>query len=146
MRYLFADFVLDVEKHELKRSGDLIPVEPQVFALLAYLIGQRTRVVSREELIESIWEGRFVSDSVVSSRIKSARKVLGDDGRAQNYIKTIHSTGFRFVAEVEESDAQEMRAPASAEVSAEASGAQMPATGRDFLSEQSSASLPPASL
>lgn len=102
MRYLFEDFVLDVKKHELSRGGELIAVEPQVFALLVHLIGQRERVVSREELIETIWEGRFVSDSVVSSRIKSARKALGDDGRTQQFIKTLHGAGFRFVAPVRE--------------------------------------------
>ena len=107
MRYLFEDFVLDVEKHELRRSGELIAVEPQVFALLTHLIGQRERVVSKEELIEAIWEGRFVSDSVVSSRIKSARKALGDDGRTQQFIKTIHGTGFRFIIDAKEDNSRE---------------------------------------
>lgn len=118
MRYVFREFVLDVEKHELRRGDTLVAVEPQVFALLAHLIGQRERVVSREELIETIWEGRFVSDSVVSSRIKSARKVLGDDGRTQSYIKTIHGTGFRFVAAAEEASASEPSARSAAAVSA----------------------------
>ena len=102
MRYAFEDFILDVEKHELRRNGDLVAVEPQVFALLIHLIEQRERVVSKDQLIEAIWEGRFVSDSVVSSRIKSARKALGDDGRTQQYIKTTHGTGFRFIALVKE--------------------------------------------
>ena len=102
MRYSFDEFDLDVNKHELRRGGDLVAVEPQVFALLIHLIEQRERVVSKEELIEAIWEGRFVSDSVVSSRIKSARKALGDDGRTQRFIKTLHGTGFRFVADVNE--------------------------------------------
>ena len=100
MRYVFENFILDVEKHELRQDGDQVAVEPQVFALLIHLIEQRERVVSKEELIEAIWEGRFVSDSVVSSRIKSARKALGDDGRTQQYIKTLHGTGFRFIAPV----------------------------------------------
>ena len=103
MRYVFENFVLDVEKHELRRDGNLVAVEPQVFALLIHLIEQRERVVSKDELIEAIWEGRFVSDSVVSSRIKSARKALGDDGRTQQFIKTLHGTGFRFIASVKES-------------------------------------------
>lgn len=102
MRYVFENFVLDVEKHELRNAGDQVSVEPQVFALLIHLIEQRERVVSKEELIEAIWEGRFVSDSVVSSRIKSARKALGDDGRAQQFIKTLHGAGFRFIAPVTE--------------------------------------------
>ena len=102
MHYAFDNFVLDVKKHELRRDGEIVAVEPQVFALLIHLIEQRERVVSKEELIEAIWEGRFVSDSVVSSRIKSARKALGDDGKTQRYIKTTHGTGFRFIAPVEE--------------------------------------------
>ncbi|MEM9898224.1 MAG: winged helix-turn-helix domain-containing protein, partial [Pseudomonadota bacterium] len=77
-----------------------------MFALLVYLVQNRERVVSRDELIDEIWGGRYVSDSVVSSRIKSARKVLGDDGRTQSFIKTIHGTGFRFVANVQEIDDQ----------------------------------------
>lgn len=117
MRFVFENFVLDVNKHELRRDGELIAVEPQVFSLLIHLITQRERVVSKNELIEVIWEGRFVSDSVVSSRIKSARKVLGDDGRTQSYIKTTHGTGFRFVAPVEEVTTQDAPSPSPAEIS-----------------------------
>ena len=89
---------------------------PQVFALLALLVENRQRMVPREELVERIWEGRVVSDSALSSRIKSARKALDDDGAAQKYIRTVHGLGFRFVGEVEgrqESPARE----SSAEVS-----------------------------
>lgn len=98
MRYLFDEFELDCEKRELMRSGDVLAVEPQVFSLLIHLLGNHDRVVSKDELIEVVWDGRFVSDSAVSSRIKSARKALGDSGRIQKYIKTVHGRGFRFVA------------------------------------------------
>ena len=74
-----------------------VPVEPQVFALLALLVENRERLVSRDEIIEKVWDGRIVSDAAVSSRIKSARQALGDDGKAQRYIRTIHGQGLRFV-------------------------------------------------
>ncbi len=117
MQYLFENFVLDVKKHELRRDGGLVAVEPQVFALLIHLIEQRERVVSKDELIEAIWDGRFVSDSVVSSRIKSARKALGDDGRTQQYIKTTHGTGFRFIALVKTETPNTDASPQPADVS-----------------------------
>ena len=101
MRYRFGPFQLDVEKHELRLDGELIALEPQVFRLLVHLISERSRVVTKDELIEVIWDGRFVSDSAVSSRIKSARQALGDSGKTQTYIKTIHGQGFRFIAPVE---------------------------------------------
>jgi TolB-like protein/DNA-binding winged helix-turn-helix (wHTH) protein len=103
MRITFDDILLDTAKHELWKGKERVSVEPQVFALIIHLINERHRVVSKDELIEVIWEGRFISDSAVSSRIKSARKVLGDDGRTQQYIKTLHGTGFRFIADIQES-------------------------------------------
>ncbi len=102
MVYRFASYEFDRKKAELRRSGDVVPLEPQVFALLGFLIEHRDRVVHRDELVEAVWEGRIISDSVVSSRIKAARKALGDDGKAQAFIKTIHGTGFRFVQEIED--------------------------------------------
>jgi DNA-binding winged helix-turn-helix (wHTH) protein len=78
----------------------LAPVEPQVFALLRLLIENRERVVSKDEIIERIWDGRIVSESAVSSRVKSARQAIGDSGEAQRLIRTVHKLGFRFVAEV----------------------------------------------
>lgn len=101
MRYRFGPFELDVEKHELRQDGEQVSLEPQVFRLLVHLVTEHARVVTKDELIEVIWDGRFVSDSAVSSRIKSARQALGDSGKTQDYIKTIHGQGFRFVAAVE---------------------------------------------
>ncbi len=100
MIYRFDAFELDLAKLELRANGVVRPVEPQVFALLALLVGNRERVVSRDEIIEKVWDGRVVSNSAVDSRIKSARQALGDDGTAQRFIKTAHRKGFRFVADV----------------------------------------------
>ncbi len=100
MIYEFAGFELDVDAAELRAAGALVPVERQVFDVLKLLIEQRDRLVSRDELIEKIWSGRFISDAAVSSRIKSVRRALGDDGRSQRFVRTLHKRGFRFVAPV----------------------------------------------
>jgi TolB-like protein/Tfp pilus assembly protein PilF len=97
--YRFASFELDLGQGELREGGQRRPVEPQVFALLALLVENRERLVSREEIVERVWEGRVVSDAAVASRIKSAREALGDDGKAQRFIRTLHGRGLRFVAE-----------------------------------------------
>jgi TolB-like protein len=76
-----------------------------VFALLAFLVENRDRLVTKDEIVEKIWNGRIVSDSAIASRVKSARQALGDDGRAQRFIRTAHGLGFRFVAEVTEASA-----------------------------------------
>ncbi len=99
MIYRFDLFELDLAKLELRASGEVCPAEPQVFALLALLIGNRERVISRDEIIEKVWDGRVVSDSAIDSRIKSARQALGDNGTVQRFIKTVHRKGFRFVAD-----------------------------------------------
>jgi len=100
MLYRFGHFELDTAKVELRADGETRPVEPQVFALLALLVENRERLVSKDEIIEKVWDGRTVSDSAVASRVKSARQALGDDGKAQRFIRTLHRQGFRFVAEV----------------------------------------------
>jgi TolB-like protein len=100
MIYGFGDFELDLARVELRAQGAVCPLEPQVFALLALLVENRERLVSRDEIIEKVWDGRIVSDAAIASRIKSARKALGDDGKAQRFIKTKHRLGFRFVADV----------------------------------------------
>ena len=100
MIYRFGPFELDIAKAEIREDGRTCPVEPQVFALLAYLIEHRDRLVTRDEIFSNLWSGRVVTDSALSSRIKSARKLLGDDGRSQRYIRTVHGQGLRFAAEV----------------------------------------------
>lgn len=100
MIYTFGSIQLDLSKVELRDNGELRPVEPQVFALIAYLAEHRGRMVSKDELFEKLWEGKVVSDSALATRVKSARRALGDDGRTQAMIKTVHGQGLRFVADV----------------------------------------------
>ena len=100
MIYAFGSMELDLAKVELRDNGEPRSIEPQVFALIAYLAEHRDRMVSRDELFENLWEGRVVSDSTLASRIKSARRALGDDGRTQAIIKTVHGQGFRFMADL----------------------------------------------
>ena len=102
----FSDIQLDCERFELRQNGQLISVEPLIFNLLTFLAQHSGRVFSRDALIDQIWNGRVVSDSTVSSAIKSARKVLGDDGKKQRFIQTVHGRGFRFIAEVESTQQQ----------------------------------------
>jgi TolB-like protein len=101
MIHRFEGFELDTDRYELRRQGQPKAVEPQVFALLTMLVENRHRMVPREEIISAVWAGRAVSDSALSSRIKSARQALDDDGNAQRLIRTVHGQGFRFVGEVE---------------------------------------------
>jgi len=105
MRYLFGDYALVPETRELLRAGRSCPVEPQVFDLLLFLVRERGRVVSVEELIGAVWNGRIVSDSAIGARISAARAAIGDDGAAQKWIGTVRRRGFRFVGPVEEAEA-----------------------------------------
>ena len=104
MQFRVNDFVLDLRKFELRKDGRLVHVEPQVLSLLFLLVENRDRLVTKDELIAAVWQGRAVSDSAISSRIKSARQLLGDDGEAQRMIRTIHGKGFRFVGHVSACD------------------------------------------
>ena len=116
MKYRFGEFELDLAKVELRVRDRLCPLEPQVFALLAFLVEHRERLVSRDELFEKVWDGRIVTDAALASRVKAARRALGDDGKAQRFIRTIHGQGFRFVAEVRaEHDELQLSAAAEAE-------------------------------
>ncbi len=98
----FEDLELDLSQVELRRSGVRVLVEPQVFEVLAYLVSHRDRVVAKEELMENIWGGRFVSETAVTSRIKQARRAIGDNGQAQRLIRTVHGRGYRFVGAARE--------------------------------------------
>jgi TolB-like protein len=111
----FESFELDTDRYELRREGQPRGVEPQVFALLMMLVENRHRMVPREEIIGAIWAGRAVSDSALSSRIKSARQALDDDGNTQRLIRTVHGQGFRFVGEVETVAAGSSPAPTAAQ-------------------------------
>jgi DNA-binding winged helix-turn-helix (wHTH) protein/TolB-like protein len=100
MIYQFGPFELDIATLELREGANSRTLEPQVFALLALLVENRDRLVSKAEIIDKVWDGRAVSDAAVASRVKSARQALGDDGKSQRFIRTIHGQGYRFVAEV----------------------------------------------
>ena len=102
MQFYFENHILDLERRELRRGSDLVALEPQVFDLLTYLMQNRERVVSKDDLIASVWGGRIVSDSTLSTRINAARKALGDSGEAQRLIKTMARKGFRFTGTVTE--------------------------------------------
>lgn len=96
----FDDFVLDVDRYELRRAGRSVSVEPQVFDVMTHLVSQHHRLVTKNELFDTIWGGRFVGEAALTSRIKLARRALGDDGESQNYIRTIRGRGYRFVRPV----------------------------------------------
>ena len=100
MTFSFGDYEIDVERRELKRAKSPVHVEPQVFDMLVYLVQNRDRVVSKDDLITNVWDGRIVSDSTLSSRINAARKSVGDSGRDQKLIRTIARKGLRFVGAV----------------------------------------------
>jgi DNA-binding winged helix-turn-helix (wHTH) protein len=99
MIYRFTPCEIDIDQVELRREGVRVAVEPQVFALLRLLVENRERLVSKDEIIDTVWGGRIVSESALSSRIKFARQALGDDGAAQCWIRTVHGHGFRFVGD-----------------------------------------------
>jgi TolB-like protein len=100
--YLFEDCGLDTERRELRRDQALVAIEPKVFDLLAFVIEHRQRVVSRDDLIARVWDGRIVSESALARCISEARSAIGDDGEAQRLIKTLPRKGLRFVGAVRE--------------------------------------------
>ena len=101
--FRFANYEIDVARHELRRAGKIVPIEPQVFDLLVHLIRNRNRIVSREELIDAVWKGRVISEATLSSRVSAVRRAIGDNGDDQLFVRTLHKRGFRFVARVEDS-------------------------------------------
>jgi pimeloyl-ACP methyl ester carboxylesterase/DNA-binding winged helix-turn-helix (wHTH) protein len=101
VRYVFGDVALDTDSYELRRGGEPVHVEPQVFDVLTVLLANRNRVVPKTELLDTVWGDRFVGESALSSRIKAARQAVGDDGSAQRVIRTHHGRGYRFVADVQ---------------------------------------------
>jgi TolB-like protein/DNA-binding winged helix-turn-helix (wHTH) protein/tetratricopeptide (TPR) repeat protein len=104
LNFRFADFEIDIARHELRRAGGIVHIEPQVFDLLVHLVRHRDRIVSKDELFDTVWQGRIVSEATLSSRISAARRVVGDSGNDQSFIRTVHKRGFRFVGEVDDGD------------------------------------------
>jgi TolB-like protein/DNA-binding winged helix-turn-helix (wHTH) protein len=101
MQYRFADFQLDLSQHELRRGGKSVHIEPQVFDMIVHLVRHHDRIVSKDELIETIWNRRIISEAALSSRINAARRALGDNGNDQIFIRTLHKRGFRFIGDVQ---------------------------------------------
>jgi TolB-like protein len=100
VQLLFEDYVLDIDRRELRRGAQEIAVGPQVFDLLVYLVQNRERVVTKDDLLDAVWSGRFVSESNLTTRINAARKAIGDTGEEQRLIRTVPRKGFRFVGVV----------------------------------------------
>jgi TolB-like protein len=125
--YAFGEFELDTGRIELRRNGQPVPVEPRVFALLCLLVENHERAVSTEEIIEKIWDGRFISDAAVSTAVRGIRRALGDDGMRQRYLRTLRGRGFRFAEPVT------LRPPPAASQEAPPPSAEMPAAGRPVV-------------
>ena len=106
----FGDYELDQASRELRLNGHIIDVQPQVFDVLVYLVEHRDRMVTKSELLDEVWGTRFVTESALTSRIRSARQAIGDNGRDQNMIKTVHGHGYRFVVDVVDVDGPEATA------------------------------------
>ena len=102
MLYSFEDYALDTDRRELRRGASLISVSPKAFDLLAYVIRNRERVVSRDDLLSSVWDGRIVSESALTTCINAARHAISDSGEEQRLIKTLARNGIRFVGAVRE--------------------------------------------
>lgn len=111
-RILFGDFALDADLRELRRGAEPVALAPQAFDLLLYLVANRDRVVSKDDMLDVVWKGRIVSESTRTSTINAVRTALGDSGEAQLFIKTVHRKGVRFVAEVREATTPAPAAPA----------------------------------
>ena len=102
--WFFGDFVLDLPRYELRRNGVPVPVEPQVFDVLTQLVKHHHRVVTKIELFDAVWGGRFVGEAALSSRIKAVRRALGDDGVSQHVIRTVRGRGYQFVGALRTTD------------------------------------------
>lgn len=98
----FGGFVLDAARRELRHDGQPVHVEPQVFDVLTVLVSQHARFVTKEELFDTVWGGRFVGEAALTSRIKAARRALGDDGESQRFIRTVRGRGYQFVGTLTE--------------------------------------------
>jgi len=100
MRYQFGDFEIATERYELRQKGIVVHAEPLVFDLILYLSRHPGRVVSRDEIVDGVWQGRVVSEATIDGCIKSARRILGDSGDSQSYIRTVRGRGFEFAVPV----------------------------------------------
>src|SRR4051794_5759381 len=102
VQFVFGDCVLDADRRELTRASEVVSVGPKVFDLLVHLVRNRERVVSKDDLLQAVWDGRIVSESTLTSHINAVRKAIGDNGEEQRLIRTLARKGFRFIGAVEE--------------------------------------------
>jgi TolB-like protein len=126
MRLVFKDCVLDLERRELTRGSEAVPIGPQVFDLLVYLVQRRECVVSKDSLLEAVWGGRIVSESTLTSHINAVRKAIGDNGAEQQLVRTVRRKGFRFVADVTEAQSSDSSAQIASQASDELSRPALP--------------------
>lgn len=139
MHYRFDEFELDTARYELRRRGDPQHVEPLVFDLVVFFAKNPGRIISKDEIVESVWQGRAVSDATISSCIKSARRALGDSGDSQSYIRTLRGRGFEFTGEVRSSaqiPSETPPAPSALQTSIERPDVSEATTGGARLSPQ----------
>ncbi len=102
MIYRFDNYEIDTDLYELRCSGESVLLEPQVFDVLSYLVEHHERIVTRDELIERVWGDKYISDAALNSRLMAARRVIGDNGKEQRLIKTVHGRGFRFLGRLDD--------------------------------------------
>jgi DNA-binding winged helix-turn-helix (wHTH) protein len=107
VQYVFGDCALDLDRRELTRASEAIAIGPQVFDLLVFLVQNRERVVSKDDMLHAVWGGRIVSESTLTSHINAVRKAIGDSGEEQRLIRTVARKGFRFVGNVREARSSE---------------------------------------
>ena len=113
MTYRFESFELDADRYELRRDGEAVRMEPQVFDVLAYLVQNHDRLVPKDELLDKVWGDKYISEAAVNSRLMAARRAVGDSGKEQRLIKTMHGRGFRFVGEINTGTSAEAPRPAT---------------------------------
>jgi DNA-binding winged helix-turn-helix (wHTH) protein len=102
--YAFDEYQLDTQRYELRHDGTLCALERQGFNVLVYLVQHRDRVVAKDEILDQLWPHQSVSESTLTQRLRAVRRALGDNGREQRFIKTLHGRGYRFIATVQEHD------------------------------------------
>jgi TolB-like protein len=141
--FRFAGFEIDIARRELRRAGELVSIEPQVFDLLVHLIRNHDRIVTKDELIETVWKGRAISEAALSSRISAARRAVGDCGAEQKLIRTVNKRGFRFVAAVQATDAPGADRPAAIAAQRAAAMCGRPTTSAFAWSERASIAVLP---
>lgn len=143
LQFLFGDYLLDQQRRELALHGQIVAIGPQVFDLLLYLVANRDRVVSKDDLLEAVWSGRIVSESTITSHINAVRRAVGDNGEEQRLVRTVARKGFRFVGEVTVGEPEEaLRRDASGSTERASSKVREPASAL-FLPDKPSITVLP---